>query len=116
MIKITGRASKGAVVCLSLAIFGLTSMPSAEGFPSFNGDTTFVNVGSAALQAANPFSLTDTFVLELPKGDSVQVPGNLSIPPTDALIAPVSETGSTLAFLGLALLGLEVVRRRLRIA
>jgi len=93
-------------------LFGNGILLSSKG--GLNGN--FNGAGSAVLKANNPFSLTETFVIQLTKGGSTHFSATITDPPSGALVAPVPETGSTLAFLGLAFLGLEVLRRRLATA
>jgi hypothetical protein len=73
---------------------------------------SFNATSSATLKTGNPFSLTEIFVVQLRKGVSAQFRATVTDPPNGP-VASVPEAGSTLAFLGLAFLGLEVVRRRL---
>jgi hypothetical protein len=93
-------------------LFGNGTLLSSNGALSGN----FSGVGSAVLKASNPFSMTETFVVQLSKGGNAHFSATVTDPPSGLLIAPVPETGSTLAFLGLAFLGLEAIRRRLATA
>jgi hypothetical protein len=93
-------------------LFGNGTLLSSKGALSGN----FSGAGSAILKTSNPFSMTETFVIQLSKGGNAHFSATVTDPPNGPLIPPVPETGSTLAFLGLAFLGLEAIRRRLATA
>jgi hypothetical protein len=104
----SGTISYSTFGDMSNKLFGNGLLLSSKGGLKGN----FEGAGSAVVNASNPFSLTETFVIQLAKGGSTHFSATITDPPSGALLAPVPETGSTLAFLGLAFLGLEVLRRR----
>jgi hypothetical protein len=109
----SGSVSYSTFADKNNALFGNGLLLSSKGALGGN----FNAGGSGVVTTGNPFSLTETFVIQLSKGGSTQFHATVTDPPNGAIaVAPVSETGSTMAFLGLALLGLEVARRRLAVA
>jgi hypothetical protein len=114
--KITGQTngmiSYSTFADTSNKLFGTATLLSSKGGLSGN----FSGAGSNTLKTSNPFSLTETFVVQLSRNESTQFSATVTDPPSGPVVAPVPEAGSTLAFLGLAFLGLEVLRRRLATA
>jgi hypothetical protein len=92
-------------------LFGEGTLLTSQG--SF-ATSTFSGVASAALSPLSQFSLTELIVIQQSKNGNTTFSTIITDPPSAAVGVP--DTGSTLALLGVALLGIEVVRRKLRAA
>jgi hypothetical protein len=106
----TGTVSYSTFADKSNSLFGkgtlLSSQAGLKGAFNING--------SAILASQNSFSLTEMFVIQLGKGGSTHFGATVLDPPIgNGEVAQVPEVGSTLALLALALLGVEVLRRKL---
>lgn len=112
--KINGQISGGSLsyatfVDMGNNLFGKGALLNNQGAFS-NG--SFAGTASAALSPHSPFSLTETIIIQGTFGGTTSFGATVIDPPTR--VVPVPETGSTLALLSLALVGIEAVRRRLR--
>jgi hypothetical protein len=111
----SGSVSYSTFADTSNSLFGKGTILSNQG--TFNGG--FNSNASATLSSQAPFSLTELFVIHQGRGGNTAFGATVVDPPVaggvDA-IAQVPDVGSTLAFLGLALLGVEIVRRKLAAA
>jgi hypothetical protein len=112
--KINGQISGGSLsyatyVDMANNLFGKGALLNNQGAFS---TSSFAGTASAALSPHSPFSLTEMIIIqEAFRGTTTF--GTMVIDPPRRVV-PVPETGSSLALLSLALLGIEVVRRRLR--
>src|SRR3984893_3243944 len=112
--KINGQISGGSLsyatfVDMGNNLFGKGALLNNQGAYA---NSSFAGRASAALSAHSPFSLTETIIIQEAFGGTTTF-GTMVIDPPRR-VGPVPETGSTLALLSLALLGIEAVRRRLR--
>jgi hypothetical protein len=108
----TGTVSYSTFADTGNSLFGKGTLLGSQG--GLKGD--FNANGTSIVTTQNAFSLTETFVIQLGKGGSTHFGATVVDPPINGGNVQVPEAGSTLAFLGLALLGLEVLRRRLTAA
>jgi hypothetical protein len=106
----TGTVSYSTFADTSNSLFGKGNPLGSKG-----GLTGAFNInGSAIVASQNAFSLTEMFVIQLGKGGSTHFGATVLDPPIGGgEVAQVPEVGSTLALLGLALLGVEILRRKL---
>lgn len=114
--KINGQTTMGSLsystfLDTSNKLFGKGTVLNTQG--TFSGGS-FAGTASAALSSHSPFSLTETIILQQSSRGRTTFGAVVVDPP--APVALVPDTGSTLAFLGLTLLGLEAIRRGLRSA
>jgi hypothetical protein len=106
----TGTVSYSTFADTSNSLFGKGQLLGSQG-----GLKGAFNInGSAIVASQNAFSLTETFVIQLGKGGSTHFGATVLDPPIGGgEVVQVPEVGSTLALLALALLGVEVLRRKL---
>jgi hypothetical protein len=114
--KINGQTSLGSLSYSTFLdagnnLFGKGTLLNTQGV--FSGGS-FAGTASAALSSHSPFSLTETIIVQQSMRGRTSF-GTVVVDPP-APVALVPDTGSTLAFLGLTLLGLEAIRRSLRSA
>jgi hypothetical protein len=114
--QINGQTSKGSLSYSTFMdtgnnLFGKGTLLDRQG--TFAGGT-FAGTASAILLAQSHFSLTEMFVIQQSRNGNTTFGTTVIDPPAGVALVP--ETGSTLAFLGLALLSIEAIRRRLRAA
>jgi hypothetical protein len=91
------------------SLFGKGTLLSSQG--SLKGG--FNSNGSSIVSSNNPFSLTEMFIIQQSKGGSTHFGATVIDPPIGNGVETVPDAGSTLALFTLALLGVEVLRRKL---
>jgi hypothetical protein len=115
--QISGQTSGNVMVSTHAdagnSLFGRSTLLNSQG--AFTGGK-FANTAQAAFSSQSPFSLTETFVIQQSKKGTTSFGSTVNDPIVNGFTVPVPETGSTMALLGLALLGVEVIRRKLTAA
>jgi hypothetical protein len=112
--QISGQSSNGSLsystyADLGNALFAKTTLLNNQG--AFSG-ANFAGTASAALSPNAPFSLTELIVINESYRGTTAFGATVIDPPTRIVAVP--DGGSTMVLLGLALAGVETVRRRLR--
>jgi VPDSG-CTERM motif len=109
----SGTVSYSTFADTSNSLFGKGTVLSNQG--TLNG--AFNSTGSATLSSQAPFSLTELFVIHQGRGGNTAFGATVVDPPVGGGVGvAVPDVGSTLALFGLALLGVEIVRRKLAAA
>ena len=105
----SGTISYSAFADTGNSLFGKGTLLSSQG--SLKGG--FNGTGSSIVSSNNPFSLTEMFVIQQSNGGSTHFGATVLDPPIGNGVDTVPDAGSTLALFTLALLGVEVLRRKL---